>query len=41
MVDKVKIISKNKTAEGMKVLRKDDWYFKAHFFNNLAMSLAK
>tara|TARA_B100000768_G_C11228301_1_gene353872 strand:- start:630 stop:1076 length:447 start_codon:yes stop_codon:yes gene_type:complete len=34
MVDKVKIISKNKIAEGMKVLRKDDWYFKAHFFNN-------
>tara|TARA_B110000259_G_scaffold131849_1_gene148744 strand:- start:86 stop:532 length:447 start_codon:yes stop_codon:yes gene_type:complete len=34
MIDKVKIISKNRLAEGVKVLRKDDWYFKSHFFNN-------
>ncbi len=34
MIDKVKIISQNKLAEGVKVLKDNDWYFKCHFFNN-------
>ena len=34
MVDKIKIISLNKIAEGVKVVKKNDWYFKCHFFNN-------
>jgi 3-hydroxymyristoyl/3-hydroxydecanoyl-(acyl carrier protein) dehydratase len=34
MIDKVKIISQNKLSEGIKELKKNDWYFKCHFYNN-------
>ena len=34
MIDRVKIISENKIAIGIKKLKKNDWYFKSHFYNN-------
>lgn len=34
MIDRVKIISENKIAIGIKKLKKKDWYFKSHFYNN-------
>ena len=34
MIDKIKVIQMNKIAEGEKKIKKKEWFFKSHFFNN-------
>ena len=34
MIDKIKVIQMNKIAEGKKKIKKKEWFFKSHFFNN-------
>ena len=34
MIDKIKVIQKNKIVEGEKKIKKNEWFFKAHFFND-------
>ncbi len=34
MIDKIKVIQQNKIAEGEKKIKKNEWFFKSHFFNN-------